>query len=94
MGTASARSECIEESFCINDVAPQLTEFSKSPFYTGSALSLISPSSSLDKGQKREGGTDARGALHCKDDDIMVDAVVMVKVLFCMFLRAGFCKKF
>jgi hypothetical protein len=51
-------------------------------------------SSSLDKGQKREGGTDARDALHCKDDDVMVDAVVMVKVLFCMFLRAGFREKF
>jgi hypothetical protein len=31
---------------------------------------------------------------HHKDDDVMVDAVVMVKVIFCMFLRAVFQKNF
>ncbi len=86
-------SEHIEESSYINNVAPQLTEFSKSPFYTRSAFSLAPHSSSLDEGQKREGGTDVRDALHSKDDDVMVNAVVMVIELFCMFLRAGFHKK-
>jgi hypothetical protein len=60
MGTASAGSEHIQESSYINNAAPQLTEFSKS---TGSASSLASPSSSLDKDQKRGGGTTVRDTL-------------------------------
>jgi hypothetical protein len=63
LGTASAGSEHIKESSFIDDTAPQLTGFSKSPFYTGSASSLVSPSSSLDKGQKRGGKTAVRDAL-------------------------------
>jgi hypothetical protein len=60
----------------IDNITPQLTYLIKSPLYTRSASSLASPSSSLDEGQKREGGTNARDASHCKDDDVVVDAVV------------------
>jgi hypothetical protein len=37
MGTASAGSERIVESFYISNVAPQLKEFCKSSLYTGRA---------------------------------------------------------
>jgi hypothetical protein len=90
MATASAGSERIAETFYINNIAPQLKEFKKVlsiPGVLNPRPPLLLPSTK-DKREKEE----LMQETHCKDDNIMVNAVVMVKVIFCMFLRAGFCK--
>jgi hypothetical protein len=92
MGTASGGSERITESFCINNANPQLKDLKKIlpiPRVLNLMPPLLHP---LTKG-KREKET-LMQEMHRKDDDVMDDGAVMVKVLFCVFLRAGFWKNF
>ena len=62
MRKASAELAHIEESFDIDAVTPQQREFWRSPFYSGSAYNLLSPSSH-NGGQDKAGEFVARVAL-------------------------------